>query len=70
VIADELFRKALLHIEKHGSIDEVELTSLVGGPRRARVFASDLDTWRATLPLGIEVSTASGIKIYRRVTVG
>ena len=36
----------------------------------ARVFASDLDTWRATLPLGIEVSTASGIKIYRRVTVG
>jgi hypothetical protein len=69
-IADELSRKALLHIEKHGSIDEAELTSLAGGPRRARVFARDLDTWRATLPFGVEVSTASGIKIYRRVTVG
>ena len=65
-IADELFRKALLHIEKHGSIDEAELTSLVGGTRRARVFARDLDTWRATLPFGVEASTASGIKIYRR----
>lgn len=57
-------------IEKHGSIDEAELTSLVGGPRRARVFARDLDTWRATLPFGVEVSTTSGIKIYRRVTAG
>jgi hypothetical protein len=37
-IAGELFRKALLHIEKHGSIDEDELTSLVGGSRRARMF--------------------------------
>jgi len=61
---------ALLHIEKHGSIDEAELTSLVGGPRGARVFARNLDTWRATLPFGVEVSTARGIKIYRRVTVG
>jgi hypothetical protein len=34
------------------------------------MFARDLDTWRATLPFGVEVSTASGIKIYRRVTVG
>jgi hypothetical protein len=67
---DELFRKALLHIEKHGSIDEAKLTSMVSDPRRAHVFARDLDTWRATLPFGVEVSTASGIKIYRLVTVG
>lgn len=67
-IADELFRKALLHIEKHGSLDESELLTLVGGPRRARVFARELDGWRVTLPFVIEVSTTTGIKIYRRVT--
>jgi hypothetical protein len=27
------------------------------------MFARDLDTWRATLPFGVEVSTASGIKL-------
>jgi hypothetical protein len=65
---DDLFRKALLHIEKHGSLDEAELTSLVGGPRRARMFASELDSWRAALPFIVEVSNANGIKIYRRGT--
>jgi tellurite resistance protein/RecA/RadA recombinase len=67
-IPDELFRKALLHIEKHGSLDEAELTNLVGGPRRARMFASELDSWRAALPFIVEVSNANGIKIYRRGT--
>ena len=61
---------ALAAVHPHGSIDEAELTSLVGGPCGVRMFARDLDTWRATLPFGVEVSTASGIKIYRRVTVG
>jgi tellurite resistance protein len=67
-IVDELFRKALLHIQKHGSLDESELVSLVGGPRRARVFTRELDGWRATLPFVIEVSTTTGIKVYRRVS--
>src|SRR5690606_9956971 len=48
-IADELFRKALLHIQQYGSLDESELITLVGGPRRARVFTRALDGWRATL---------------------
>jgi hypothetical protein len=34
------------------------------------VFALELDTWRATLPMGVEVSAASVIKIYLRVKVG
>lgn len=67
-ITDELFRKALLHIQQHGSLDESELISLVGGPRRARVFTRELDGWRTTLPFVIEVSTTTGIKIYRKVT--
>lgn len=65
-----MLRKALLHIEKHGSLDEAKLTSMVCDPRRAHGFAHDLDTGRATLPFGVEVSTASVIKIYRLVTVG
>ena len=67
-IADELFRKALLHIQQHGSLDEAELITLVGGPRRARVFTRELDVWRVTLPFVIEVSTTTGIKIYRKVS--
>ncbi|MDX2088369.1 MAG: AAA domain-containing protein [Kofleriaceae bacterium] len=66
-IADELFRKALLHLEKHGTLDEAALTSLVGGPRRARTFARELDGWRAGLPFGVEVSPSSGGMVYRRV---
>lgn len=68
-IADELFRKALLHIHKHGTLDESELISLVGGPRRARVFTRELDGWRATLPFLVEVSTITGIKVYRRTAL-
>jgi hypothetical protein len=34
------------------------------------MFARDLDTSHATLPFGVEVSTANGLEIYRRVTVG
>jgi tellurite resistance protein/RecA/RadA recombinase len=66
-IADELFRKALLHLERHSVIGESELTSMVGGPRRARTFARELDGWRASLPFRIEVSEISGAKVYCKV---
>jgi hypothetical protein len=67
-IADELFRAALMHLEKHGYLSESDLTSMVGGPRRARTFARDLDGWRAGLPFEIEVSVIAGAKAYRRAS--
>ena len=64
-VDDALFRKALLHLQRHGSMNEGELTSLVGGPRRARTFASSLESWRGALPFKIEVSGAEGATVYR-----
>jgi AAA domain/Protein of unknown function (DUF4011) len=65
-ISDELFRTALLHLERHGLLTEAELSSLVGGPRRARAFARELDDWRAQLPFVVELSVIDGAKAYRR----
>jgi hypothetical protein len=48
-------------------IGESELTSMVGGPRRARTFARELDGWRASLPFRIEVTEISGAKVYCKV---
>lgn len=64
-VDDALFRKALLHLQKHGSMNESELTTIVGGPRRARVFATALEGWRATLPFSVEVSSSDGADVYR-----
>ena len=66
-IPDELFRSALLHLERHGLLSEGDLMSVVGGPRRARVFSRELDTWRAGLPFLVEVSVIAGAKSYRKV---
>lgn len=67
-VEDALFRKALLHLHRHGSMNEGELTSLVGGPRRARLFASSLDGWRSLLPFTVDVTSADGSTIYRATT--
>ena len=67
-ITDELFRAALLHLDKHGLLTESDLTSMVGGPRRARTFARELDDWRAGLPFAIEIAAVGGGKAYRKVS--
>jgi hypothetical protein len=64
-IEDPLFRKALVHLECHSVLGEGELTTMVGGPRRARVFARELDRWQPVLPFRIEISEISGAKVYR-----
>ena len=67
VTDDDLFRTALLHLERHGLLNESDLTNLVGGPRRARVFARELDGWLPGLPFHIEVSVIEGAKAYKKV---
>ena len=66
-IEDPHFRKALLHLFTHLSLGESELNSLVGGPRRARLFARELETLSETLPFRVEVLEVAGAKIYRNV---
>lgn len=64
-IEDPLFRKALVHLERHSVLGEGELTSMVGGPRRARIFAREIDRWQPSLPFRVEISEISGAKVYR-----
>ncbi|MBP9202687.1 MAG: DUF4011 domain-containing protein [Kofleriaceae bacterium] len=66
-IPDDLFRAALLHLERHGELGEGDLNSIVGGPRRARRFAAELDGMRPGLPFGVEVTDVGGSKVYRKV---
>jgi hypothetical protein len=66
-IADELFRAALIYLDRHGELGEGDLNSIVGGPRRARKFAADLDALRPGLPFGVEVTDIGGTKVYRKV---
>lgn len=64
-IEDRLFRKVLLHLERHGQLTESDLVNLVGGPRRARQFARESEGWRDLLPFGLEVIDVGGSKVYR-----
>jgi hypothetical protein len=61
------FRKALLHLQAHGILNETELVNLVGGPRHARSFARQLDEWVELLPFRVEVQQVGGAKVYRNV---
>jgi hypothetical protein len=65
VIEDRLFQRALLHLHRHGSLGEAELTNLVGGPRRARQFARELEGLRERLPFRVEAQDLNGSKVYR-----
>jgi len=66
-IENPRFRKALLHIYTHGSLNETELVNIVGGPRHARSFARELDDWLEILPFRVEVQHAGGTKLYRNL---
>ena len=66
-IADELFRGALLYLDRHCLLNEAELMSMVGGPRRARAFARQLDAWRSDLPFLVEASIVEGARTYRKM---
>lgn len=66
-IEDPKFRRALVHLEKHGSLTEKDLINLVGGARRARAFARLIEEWSERLPFRIRVQATSGAKIYLRV---
>jgi RecA/RadA recombinase len=66
-IEDPKFRAALVFLDKHGTLNERDLVNLVGGARRARRFAAQIDTLVADLPFAVELTTVSGAKVYQRV---
>ena len=65
-IEDEGARKVLTHIEKHGSITEIEMINLLGNPRAARRFAREIDGYLPKLPFRIRSEANASGKRYVR----
>lgn len=65
-VEDEGFRKVLVILEERRTINEAELQTVLGGPRRVRAFARAFDDLVLRLPFGVEVGSANGLKTYSR----
>jgi hypothetical protein len=65
-IDDESIRGVFVHIEKHGSVTETEIITMLGNARAARRFALNFDNYLAKLPFKVRSeSNASGKRYVR-----
>jgi hypothetical protein len=65
-IEDPAVQKIFLHIEKHRSITEAEIISMLGSPRAARRFALAFDDNVAKLPFKVRSEANASGKRYIR----
>jgi len=65
-IENEGYRKVFKTIEERRSINEEELTLILGSSRQVRVFSRQYESLVAKAPFGIEICTVSGMKTYVR----
>jgi hypothetical protein len=63
---DEGIRNVFLHLQKHGSINELELTNFLGNPRKVRRFAVDFEAHLKKVPFPVQIETTSSGKRYVR----
>jgi hypothetical protein len=65
-IDNEGARQIFVHIQRHGSITEMEIIQMLGNPRQARRFARDFETYLSQVPFTVRVeSTGSGKRYVR-----
>lgn len=65
-ISDEGVRKVFVHLEKHGSITEPEVTTMLGSPRAFRRFSLEFEAHVERLPFRVRIEAADGGKRYVR----
>jgi hypothetical protein len=65
-IADEGFRRVFVHLEQHGAINEGELLTLLGTPRRVRAFARRFDELVELVPFAVAIETIGVMKRYKK----
>ncbi|PKN56519.1 MAG: PglZ domain-containing protein [Deltaproteobacteria bacterium HGW-Deltaproteobacteria-14] len=63
---DPRVRKVFELIERHGSVGEAELLTLLGGGRQVRQFARRIEEYAGRAPFAVRVETATGSKRYVR----
>ena len=59
-------RNVFLHLQKHGSITELELTNFLGNPRNVRRFAVEFEAHLKKVPFPVQIETTSSGKRYVR----
>ncbi len=65
-IEDEKLRRVLKTIAERRSINEAELTQILGSPLKVRSFSRQYDVWVKLVPFGVEICTVNGMKAYVR----
>ncbi|AUX22407.1 alkaline phosphatase [Sorangium cellulosum] len=66
LVTDDAYRRVLEIIAERRTINEAELTQVLGSPRRVRAFARHFDELVRRLPFEVEVLTVHGMKAYAR----
>lgn len=65
-VEDEGIRGVFIHIEKHGSITEAEIITMLGNARAARRFALNFDHYLTKLPFRVRSESNTSGKRYVR----
>jgi hypothetical protein len=66
LIEDEGYRRVFTIIEERRSINEDELNTVLGSPRRVRIFSLQFDRLVTRVPFEVEIRTVAGMKTYAR----
>ncbi|NJL10012.1 MAG: PglZ domain-containing protein, partial [Calothrix sp. SM1_7_51] len=61
---DETVRRVFLHLQKHDSITEVELTQILGSARKVRRFSLEFEEYLNKVPFSVRIETTSNGKRY------
>jgi hypothetical protein len=63
-LGDPAIAQVFLHLQKHGSMTEIELTQVLGNARQVRRFALNFESYLEKVPFLVRVETTSGGKRY------
>jgi PglZ domain len=61
---DEAVRRVFLHLQKHDSITEIELTQILGSARKVRRFSLEFEEYLNKVPFPVRIETTSNGKRY------
>jgi hypothetical protein len=61
---DENIRAVFIHLQRHGSVTENELTQFLGGARKARSFSLAFEEYLKKVPFSVRIETTASGKRY------
>lgn len=63
-IEDEGFRRVFEHLDRYGTVNEIELAKILDGPRRVRAFARQFDELCKRVAFRVRIDTTGVMKCY------